>query len=318
MVNIDVCFGWHRGYRTAIVELHGRSLAFSFSLRAGQHSFRSEAFEIGTVHALDGRKLLASVAFDYRYDQEERTVTLYSTDYVSRNAMHLVTALQRSSGCCLHPAASTESLVDDPATVDGWCSHIPFTPGLEEALRGLARSANAALIATLEHVPGLNVEVLRRSPELRTEDFRVVYRSGTFLGLYEPGRLYGPEDTVVHVDSVYRGTTTLAAHAKFANVIGSTPDPKVGSRSWLRLWIYKTQRSPPTKCTSLGFSGFNCNKLFVGGHVVSGTNSMRMRAGSAQVMIIPICVRHNNDDSVFMEARWNGRMAVTLKKYLRR
>lgn len=315
MVAVDVHFGWHQAYRSVAVELHGRPLAFTFSLRAGEHSFQSEAFEIGTVHALDGRKLIAHVAFHYSYDPDDSTVTLSGTDYESRDAMHLITVLQGTSGYCVHPASAS---IGEWKTADGWYDHIPFAPGLEEALRGLARSAYEALIATLENVPGLNVEVLRRSPELPSEDFRVVYRAGTFLGLYEPGRLYGPEDTVVHIDSVYRGTKTLMNRAKFANVIGSTPDPKVGSRSWLRLWILKTQKARPTRCTSLGFNRFNCNTLFVGGHVVSGTAAKRMSPGSAQVMIIPICIRHNNNDHVFMEARWNSRMAITLRKYLRR
>ena len=315
MVTVDVCFRWRQVYRSPGVELYGRPFTFIFSLRAGEHSFQSEAFEIGTVHALEGRRLHAHVAFHYSYDPDDSTVTLYGVDYGSQNAMHLITVLQGTSGYCIHPASPP---IGEWATAGGWYDHISFAPGLEEVLRGLARSAYEALIATLENVPGLNVEVLRRSPELPAEDFRVVYRAGTFLGLYEPGRFYGPEDTVVHIDSVYRGTKTLMKRAKFANVIGSTPDPKVGSRSWLRLWILKTQKGRPFRCTSLGFNRFNCNTLFVGGHVVSGTAAKRMPAGSAQVMIIPICIRHNNNDHVFMEARWNGRMAITLRKYLRR
>ncbi len=315
MVTVDVCFGWHQAYRSPGVELHGHPLVFTFSLRAGEHSFQSEAFEIGTVHALDGRKLYAHVAFQYNYDRDDSTVTLYGADHESQYAMHLITVLQGISGSCIHPASPP---IGEPVTAGGWCDLIPPAPDLEDALRALARSAYEALIATLENVPGLNVEVLRRSPELPTEDFRVVYRAGEFLGLYQPGHAYGPQDTVVHIDSVYRGTKTLMKRAKFANVIGSTPDPKVGSRSWLRLWILKTQKGRPFRCTSLGFNRFNCNTLFVGGHVVSGNTAKRMPAGSAQVMIIPICIRHNNNDHVFMEARWNGRMAITLRKYLRR
>jgi hypothetical protein len=315
MVTVDVCFGGHQAYRSPGVALHGHPLTFNFSLRAGEHSFQSEAFEIGTVHALNGRKLYAHVAFQYTYDRDDSTVTLFGADYESRNAMHLVTVLQGISGYCIHPASPP---VDEWAMAGGWCDLIPPAPALDEALRGLARSAYEALIATLENVPGLNVEMLRRSPSLLTEDFRVVYRSGEFLGLYEPGRLYGPQDTVVHVDSVYRSTLILGKQSKFANVIGSTPDPKDASRSWLRLWMLKTNRGRPTRCTSFMFNRFNCNSLFVGGHIVAGRVAKRMPAGSGKVMITPICVRHNNNDHVFMEARWNGRMAIALKRYLQR
>lgn len=316
MVAVVVCFGGHHGYRSAGVELHGRPLTFTFSLRAGEHSFSSEAFEIGTVHALDGCKLYACVEFRYSYDRDESTITVCGTDYESRDAMHLVTVPQQTSGYCIHPAAYQAIPIGERATAGTWCDLVRLSPGLEEALRALARSANAALISILENVPGLNVEVLQRSPA-SPADFRVVYRSGIFLGLYEPGRLYGPQDKVVHVDSVYRSNKRLTNLAKFANVIGSTPDPKVSSRSWIRLWMLKTNNARPTRCTSSGFGRFVCNTFFVGGHTVTGTIAQRVRAGTNnKVMIIPICVRHNNNDHVFMEARWNGRMAIILNNYL--
>jgi len=121
-------------------------------------------------------------------------------------------------------------------------------------------------------VPGLIVKVRERPPELTAEDygkFLTVYRGGKFLGLYEPGREYGPQDVVTTIESVYGGTVTFPQGHHFANVIGSTNDPKIDGQSWLDLW-YNNIRVYPTICTSYHFQDFQCGTNLVGGHVVEG------------------------------------------------
>jgi len=297
MVQVDVSFGHHQGYQDSTVRLHGRPLAFAFALTAGEHSFRSRMFDIGTLQ--DGRELLAYVAFGYAYDQDEDTVTVCGPDYRSKDAMTLVAAPRGSSDY----------------------SAPPLAPGAEAALRELARSASEALIAALQLVPGLNVEVLRHPPDIPAADaypWHVVYRSGEFLELYEPGRLYGPQDRIVHINSVYKGTVKLGMHRKFANVIGSTRDPKVKSKTWISLWTLYSLQPAPNKCTSFQYNNFPCNTKLVGGHIIMGKRARIILPGSDKVRIIPICIRHNNDDRVFMEARWNGPVAILLDKYLQK
>lgn len=318
MLQVEVSFGRHRGYQDSAVRLHGRPLAFAFVLSAGEHSFRSGMFDIGTLQ--DGRELLAYVAFGYAYDQDEGTVTVCGSDYRSRDTMTLVTVPRGSSDYGSHPAASGVP-TDDPVTAGDWRDQIPFAPGLEEALRELAISASEALIAALQLAPGLNIEVLRHPPDIPAADaypWHVVYRSGAFLELYEPGRLYGPQDRIVHINSVYKGTVKLGMHRKFANVIGSTRDPKVKSKTWISLWTLYSLQPAPTRCTSFQYNNFPCNTKLVGGHIIMGKTAKIISAGSSKVRIIPICIRHNNNDHVFMEARWNGPVAILLAKYLQK
>src|SRR5262249_14429005 len=123
----------------------------------------------------------------------------------------------------------------------------------------------------------------------------------------------GPGDKIVTVDSVWGGTVAFSHGEAFANVIGSTSDPKIAGLTWLTLWA--NQFGTPNICTSYQFNGFNCSGFLVGGHVVTGQQAKVMPAGSNAVYIFPICVSHNNNNNVYMEALQyvNG---IWLKNYL--
>jgi hypothetical protein len=112
------------------------------------------------------------------------------------------------------------------------------------------------------------------------------------------------------LDSTYVGTVTWSSKANFANVIGSTDDPKVpGFTSWISLWQDKCNGGAgPSKCTSYNYFSNDptrkCSSTFYGGHVVTGKSAMTMPKGST-VYIFPVCGFHNASDTTYMEALYN-------------
>jgi hypothetical protein len=166
-------------------------------------------------------------------------------------------------------------------------------------------------------VPGLIVQVRKHTPELPADDYLqllAVYREGQFIGFHEDGRDYGPNDVVRTIDSVFGGVVTFPPAAAFANVIGSTNDPKINNQTWLNLW-YNSVGVYPQICTAYQFNGFACTGYLVGGHVVTGQVAQRVAYGSNSVYIFPICGKHNANDNVYMEAL-QYRNAVWLNNYL--
>jgi hypothetical protein len=100
----------------------------------------------------------------------------------------------------------------------------------------------------------------------------------------------------------------------FANVIGSTSDPKIAGQSWIQLWANQFGHYP-VNCTSLSYGGFPCGNTFVGGHVISGQVAHVVAAGSNSIYIYPICHAHNSNDNVYMAAL-QYLDGVWLKNYL--
>ena len=173
------------------------------------------------------------------------------------------------------------------------------------------------MIEALKRVPGLIVRVRQHPPELSADDYLnllTVYRRGEFLGLYDQGREYGPDDVVATIESVFGGEVTFKVNEAFANVIGSTHDPKIAGQAWLNLWVNQFEVYP-TICTSFQFQGFPCGSVLLGGHVVIGKVAQNVPAGSNSVYIFPICKSHNNNDNVYMEAL-QYQSGVWLKNYL--
>ena len=68
-------------------------------------------------------------------------------------------------------------------------------------------------------------------------------------------------------------------------------------------------------CTSYQFGGFGCGNSLVGGHIILGTQAKIVAKGSNSVYIMPICIQHNNDDNVYMEAL-KYLKGIWLKNYL--
>lgn len=145
------------------------------------------------------------------------------------------------------------------------------------------------------------------------EIFVIISPSGALVDVFDSiSRIPDIIKSGFQVQSKFKGTTKFASHAPFANVIGSTNDPKVGGQSWIGLW--RSQFGDEHYCTSLNFM-VNCGTALVGGHVITGTVAKTMPVGST-VYIMPICKAHNNNNNVWMEAITNQN-AVVLSDYLR-
>lgn len=164
---------------------------------------------------------------------------------------------------------------------------------------------------------------LKLSDEDR-ERFRLVYKregDGWVLhDIYEKGGEYGDDCIVVPLESTYIGNESFRIGQEFANVQGSTGDPKpIGVKSWIGLWerMYKKEFGtiPPRTCYTDGQKYTYQDGIeyrdnlhmypigrtdVVGGHVVRGKKSRTVNEGSI-VFIVPICHAHNNNDNCYMK-----------------
>lgn len=146
--------------------------------------------------------------------------------------------------------------------------------------------------------------------------FRVVYRKtkdeqgAYFADLWNPETDYTDEFIIVPLRSVYDSVTDpLDIGTTFANVEGSTHDPRHGVTSWIQLLKVCLQNEyDVTSCCAeqnkiyIGDSqdgsddktrGFSCNDTIVGGHVIlQATNSSSVDEGG-YVHLLPICHKHN-------------------------
>jgi len=304
MKQITVSFSLPNGYQNQFVTLNQNTHTLNFTLHQGTNTAESDFVDLGILHRFEGRRLLGKFSFQYSYDTERRAVTVCGTDFDSAHSMCLTTFPEGTTEYCHQRAAGGGFEEDDLRANPHWNYVSPLTPGLKDLFSGVVRTVNNQLIETLQKEPQMVVQVRKPLPELSAEEhlqFLTVYRRGEFLGSYDANRAYGPEDTVVHVESVFGGEVTMNYAENFANVIGSTPDPKIAGLTWIQLWA-RQFGSYPTICTSYNYGGFACGPSLVGGHVILGQHAAVVPAGSNSVFIFPICVQHNNNDNVFMAA----------------
>lgn len=304
MLNIEVNFSLPLGYRNAFVTLFEREHRMAFTLVEGTHTAESEVVDLGVVDGFGGRRLLGKFGFEYTYERERRVITVSGTDFDSAGSMCLTTFPEGTTEVCRQRCAGGGFVADDLGANPHWNYVTSLTPGLFDVLKGAVRTVNDRMIQALEAAPELIVQVRKQAPALPAdiyEKFVAVYHDGEIFSLHEPGKQYGPGDEVVSIESVFGGEVTLNYGDNFANVIGSTHDPKIHGESWLHVWA--VQFGVPNICTSWHFpSNFPCGPVLVGGHSIDGTQAHYVAKGSNSVWILPICVQHNNNDHVHMRA----------------
>ncbi len=302
MLNLDIRFSLPFPYQNEFVVLPAGEHSLVFQLEEGTHAARSTPVDLGVAHKVGGRRLLGWFSFEYTYDPHRRVITVPGVDFHSARSMCLTTVPEGTTEYCQQRVAS--GFVDDELTANpGWNYTTPLTPGLREVFTDVLRTVNSRVIAALQAQPSLIVQVRKHAPVFSVEEhqaFLVVYRDGEFQGLHEPGRDYGPGAQVLTIESVFGGEVTLSYGEAFANVIGSTNDPKIAGLTWLQLWA-RQFGVYPIICTSYQSNGFACGSQLVGGHVISGTQAKTVAAGSNAVYIFPICIQHNNNDNVYMQ-----------------
>jgi hypothetical protein len=318
MLEINLSFAPYASYDNAFVELTERQYNVPITLVDGTHTCTSENLVVGSLPSFENRPLRAHLTFQYTYDELGHVITVSGTDFASAHSISLVTFPEGTSELCRQRAvASAGFAADDLTSNPHWNYRTPLMPGLEDVLRGMVRQANDSLIAALQRVENLTVRVRKDPPALSAADYQqllAVYRKGAFHGFYGQIDDYSAGDVVQTIESTFGGTVRFSAGENFANVIGSTNDPKIGSQTWVNLWANQFGIYPNT-CASFKYMGFSCTSTIYGGHVITGQVAKAMPTGSNAVYILPICKRHNDDDGVYMAAL-QYQDGIWLKNYL--
>lgn len=316
MLSVKFSVGSPLAYSVRSLKLPGLVHQVQADFQDGDHTFTSSKFKLGTIHSLGGRSLIGQLSFHYSYDSKNQVITISGTDFPSADGMTLITMPEGSEHACFEHAAPAGFDADEVYQNSTWNYHSQLMPGAAQVINSIARAASDALINALKLINGLTVQVRTPVPQLPMNDYLslcVVYRNGEFLEVYDHNRDYETVDEVKPIDSVWGGTVTMSSGENFANVIGSSPDPKIGGLTWIKLW--SNQFGTPTVCTSLNYKGFPCGSTLVGGHVITGQTAKVVAKGSNSVYIYPICKTHNNNDKVYMAALTNLN-GVWLKNYL--
>lgn len=304
-------------YQSAFVTLPQQTHTVAFDLHRGTHIAQSEFINIGTIHGYEGKALLGQFSFEYTYEPDRDLITVCGTDFDSSGSMCLTTVPAETQEYCRQRSAGGGFVADDLMSNRHWNYVTALTPGLKDLFQAVVRNLNDVLIKALLDYPRLSVRIREQPPELSVEEqqpFLLVYRHGQFQGLHSADREYGVGYEVFTIQSVFGGTQTLALNTAFANVIGSTHDPKVDGETWIALW--RRYFGPVSACTSYQFDGFCCSSRLLGGHVILGKVASGVDEGSDDVYIAPICQPHNNSNKVYMEALTNQRF-IWLKNYMR-
>jgi len=200
------------------------------------------------------------------------------------------------------------------------------TQGLRQALNQSVRAAQDALIAAAR--ASCHVIVRCPFPVMSAEEEDklnvLVSPSGHLLGAHNPEAPVPAGHRIGNLKSVYQGKFEFKSGTDFANVIGSSDDPKVDGSSWKALWKAKFPTENGDQCASAGWASggkFDCSANkdtnYVGGHVIFGQKASAVAAGANNtVYIIPICKGHNNNNNVYMNPI-TLKSAVALNNYFR-
>jgi len=309
-------------YGDEMASVTNQAAAVTLDLSGGPRRFVSEARTIGSYR---GVEVKAQLSFEYEYDREENKLTLRGADDRTPQQLRITTFLSGApdQGRGQDPSLVFHTLPNDVGQnqplLNLWADHVSGRPAFLAALADAARRANDVLVKGAIDAGVSQVLELGTPPVVTLDTLNDWKR---MFG--EPVPKAAATDPVAEVirmqfkvNSTYVGTVTWAANTTFANVIGSTDDPKVDGMSWISLWSDKCNDGAGcAKCSSFNFfskdSDWKCQTDdFVGGHVITGTTAKSMSKGST-VYIFPICKRHNGSDPNYMKMLYNPK-GVQLK-----
>lgn len=262
------------------------------------------------LKSVDNCNLVGSISLWYGYDPGLGVLTLCSNDLLTEDSTYISTfpeadpsqrAIQHSHGLDVSPCETNSH----------WNYCTSLTPGIQQLFQQIVKDANQSVIETAKN-SDLTVIIRTPFPESSTFPSWLIFRQNEFQGFHDAkvnSATLQPDDKLVHISSIWYGEIYLKTNDYFANVIGSTNDPKIDRSSWINLWQHQFGAAPA--CSSWNWAGnqafgrtsFTCtdpqNYLY-GGHVILGTQAKVVQPGSNQVFIIPICAAHNNNDNVYM------------------
>lgn len=317
MPDISFPVGLNQRYANSYADIGGPVFDATLRLEHGSHTAISDPHDFGTLHGAPGSgRIVAQFAFGYDYDAEAGVITVSGSDFPTDDGPRIVTTLTDTTEQCVERTDPGREAEQNLANLH-WNYRTPLSPRVGDLLLATAKAANEALIEALDRTPNLVVRIRRPLPPLSDQDYRnlsLVYRDGELQGAFDPSQTYGEGYEVVPLQSVFGGEVHFNYGEAFANVIGSTSDPKIAGLSWIALWAGQFGLYP-TICTSSHFGGFPCGSSLVGGHIITGTKAFKVPKGSNSVYIMPICIQHNNNDNVYMAAL-QYQYGIWLKNYL--
>jgi hypothetical protein len=297
------------------LSLNEQYVSVDMELTQGEHTYKSEPIEVGQLYHY---KVFAHLSIPYSYDPETQFVTIAGKDDNSERQLSIHTSLEQN------PSATDTRFLNTQGAVSGapnlLTSFIESNPEVNQTIQKSVKYAIDALVQQLLDTGVQGVIQTGQAPVVTPENYL------DYKAMFAPNKPDVSQPTlsdILEVQSIvfstYGGTVTWVLNKSFANVIGSTHDPKpYGYSSWIALWADKCNGGYyPTLCTSYnysdGHSGFSCSSDFVGGHVIPGTTASYMPDGST-VYIFPICKPHNNNNNIYMSRRENPK-GVVLNNY---
>ncbi|TIX90341.1 hypothetical protein [Rhizobium sp. P44RR-XXIV] len=297
------------------LKIKEHTVPVSLDLSGGPKEIQSDPMPVGSF---DGVPVMAQISFQYDYNVDSDELTIHGNDDQTEDQLRITIFLQDA------PRQLSEQRIEFRATPNNvgsnspvtkvWADYVGTHTAFHARLMDTARRCNETLVdAAIRAGIGSVVEI-GTAPTV------------TLDNLDDFKRMFGrPIEAEASVDrasevaelqdilrSTYVGTVTWAGNTDFANVIGSTLDPKVtGYNSWIGLWQGKCNNgNAPTYCTSRNWFSSQpqrqCSGVFVGGHVIPGTQASEMEKGDP-VYIYPICSGHNGVNSSYMHVLYNAR-----------
>lgn len=291
------------------------SVALEFSVKTGDHVFTSTPIEIGSYYDY---AVFAHVSIPYSYDEQTQFYTIAGAKDTGDKQITIHTSLEQNAAMSAAHSFNRKNGSYEIRNV--WTEFIQNTPTVSQTLQTASRQCIDNLIQNLL-ISGAHGVIQTGNAPIVTPSNYLDYKA-LFKPEKEENITPSLEDILevqIAVDSSYGGTITWYLNYSFANVDGSTHDPKPnGYSSWIQLWADACNGgNRTTHCSSYNYAngapGFGCSSVFVGGHVIPGTVAAWMPNGST-VYIFPICVPHNNNDNIYMSMRYNP-VGVVLLNY---
>ncbi|MDU1912518.1 hypothetical protein [Fusobacterium sp.] len=169
--------------------------------------------------------------------------------------------------------------------------------------------------------------------EKQEEELLIVYSENEkgfleFKEFYNPEITYSKNDFIIPIRSVYGGIAGIEENITFANIIGSTDDPKpfgytvwldlmqdaliefLGDKTYVEFYLGNCVTDKKfyykDSDTEIIDDSKHCKGVIVGGHIISGDTPSEIAQGST-VYLLPICNKHNG---------WYDRKGI-VKKYMK-
>lgn len=242
-------------YEDKLLQLEQTDVEISFPLEEGEHKESITLANVGQFIDSNGETISATITVSYKYDKENEEVEFYGNDFESKNSTTLNLYSSNDSEFCSINTYSVENQINSLHEYFNK-KEAPTKNILFPRLQKWLRRVNDMIIEQATTMD-LNVFVREPLPEMTEEEYQnlsFVCKDNVFEGLYDPSKQYESEYEVLNLKSTWGGTVTFRKNERIANVIGSDGDPKIASKSWIKLWEENCNGNNHAQiCTSSGF-----------------------------------------------------------------